>query len=62
MSAPLLTPCSTHELRTQRNRVERDMAPYTVEVLRRLREADALEFKEEELLDRYETLSWLIDE
>ncbi|MBN9643829.1 hypothetical protein JZY06_04220 [Corynebacterium sp. CCM 8862] len=62
MSAPLLTPRSTSELRSERNGVERDMLPYTVELLRRLRVAGALEFKEEQLLDRYETLSWLIDE
>lgn len=36
--------------------------PHTVDILRRLREAGATNFKEEELLDRYETLTWLIDD
>ncbi|MDK4251315.1 hypothetical protein [Corynebacterium propinquum] len=62
MSAPLSTPRSTEELRSDRDQVEKEMNPYTVEMLRRLREVDALEFKEEELLDRYEALSWLIED
>lgn len=62
MPAPSLNPRSTEELRCERNRIESEMAPYTVEIFRRLREAGALEFREEELLDRYETLTWLIDE
>lgn len=62
MSVPLSTPRSTEELRSDRDQVEKEMNPYTVEMLRRLREADALEFKEEELLDRYEALSWLIED
>lgn len=62
MSVPLSTPRSTEELCSDRDQVEKEMNPYTVAMLRRLREADALEFKEEELLDRYETLSWLIED
>lgn len=62
MSAPLSTPRSTEELRSDRDQVEKEMNPYTVAMLRRLREADALEFEEEELLDRYEALSWLIED
>lgn len=62
MSVLLSTPRSTEELRSDRDQVEKEMNPYTVEMLRRLREADALEFKEEELLDRYEALSWLIED
>lgn len=57
-----LTPCTTAELRDERDTVEQEMRPHTVDVLRRLREAGATNFKEEELLDRYETLTWLIDE
>lgn len=57
-----LTPCTTAELRAQRDKVEQEMRPHTVDILRRLREACATNFKEEELLDRYETLTWLIDE
>lgn len=62
MSAPLSTPRSTEELRSDRNQVEKEMNPYTVAMLRRFREVDALEFKKEELLDRYEALSWLIED
>ena len=62
MSVPLSTPRSTEELRSDRDQVEKEMNPYTVAMLRRLREADALEFEEEELLDRYEALSWLIED
>ncbi|MEY8209986.1 hypothetical protein [Corynebacterium sp. MNWGS58] len=62
MPAPLSTPRSTEELRSDRDQVEKEMTPYTVEMLQRLREAGALEFKEEELLDRYEALSWLIED
>lgn len=62
MSVPLSTPRSTEELRSDRDQVEKEMNPYTVEMLRRLREVDALEFREEELLDRYEALSWLIED
>ncbi|MDC7067759.1 hypothetical protein [Corynebacterium pseudodiphtheriticum] len=62
MSAPLSTPRSTEELRSDRDQVEKEMYPYTVAMLRRFREVDALEFKKEELLDRYEALSWLIED
>lgn len=37
------------------------MSPYTVAMLRRLRHAGDATFREEALLDRYESLSWLID-
>ena len=62
MSAPLFAPRSTEELRSERNKVLSDMKPYNVDLLKRLREAGAIEFREEELLDRYEALSWLIGE
>lgn len=62
MSTPLFTPRTTEELRSERDQVERRMAPLSVEMLKRLREEGALEFKEEELLDRYEMLSWLIED
>lgn len=42
METPLFTP-RTEELRSERNRVERSMAPLTVEMLKRLREEGALE-------------------
>lgn len=33
----LLTPCTTAELRDERNTVEQEMRPHTVDVLRRLK-------------------------
>ncbi|WP_454978826.1 hypothetical protein [Corynebacterium propinquum] len=60
MSAPLFESWSIDELKLERNRVEAQMAPYTVDILRRLRESDSLEFEEQRLLEQYETLTWLI--
>ncbi|WP_258867404.1 hypothetical protein [Corynebacterium jeikeium] len=37
------------------------MGPLGVDGLRRLRAADALDVKEADLLDRYESLTWLIE-
>ncbi|AIJ33958.1 Uncharacterised protein [Corynebacterium imitans] len=61
MSAPLFASRTSAELRAERDEVEREMSPYTVAMLRRLRKAGELNFREEALLDRYESLSWLID-
>lgn len=61
MPAPLFIPKTSTELRAERDGVERDMSPYTVSMLRRLRHAGEATFREEALLDRYESLSWLID-
>lgn len=60
MSAPLFESWSIDELKLERNRVEAQMAPYTVNILRRFRESDSLEFEEQRLLEQYETLTWLI--
>lgn len=57
MNTLSLTPCTTAELCAQRDKVEQEMRPHTVYVLRRLREAGVIEFREEKLLDRYETLT-----
>lgn len=32
-----LTPCTTAELRNERNKVEQEMRPHTVDILRRLK-------------------------
>lgn len=61
MPAPLFIPKTSAELRAERDEVEREMLPYTVAMLRRLRHAGDATFREEALLDRYEALSWLID-
>lgn len=51
---------SVDQLKAERDRVESQMALFTVEILRRLRESDSLEFEEQRLLEQYETLTWLI--
>ncbi|MCG7279432.1 hypothetical protein MHJ95_10635 [Corynebacterium imitans] len=61
MPAPLFIPKTSAELRAERDEVEREMLPYTVAMLRRLRHAGDATFREEALLARYEALSWLID-
>lgn len=61
MPAPLFIPKTSAELRAKRDGVEREMSPYTVAMLRRLRHAGDATFHKEALLDRYESLSWLID-
>ena len=62
MSAPLFQPQSTAELRAERESVVEQMRPYTVEVLRRLRAVDAINFREDALLNRYDTLTWVIND
>ncbi|MDN8576340.1 hypothetical protein [Corynebacterium sanguinis] len=61
MATPLFVPKTVGELQVERDALEKSMLPYTVDVLRRLREENALDFNEERKLDRYESLSWLID-
>ncbi|MCG7231570.1 hypothetical protein [Corynebacterium propinquum] len=60
MSVQLFESWSVDQLKAERDRVESQMAPFTVEILRRLRESDSLEFEEQRLLEQYETLTWLI--
>lgn len=62
MSAPLFASKTTEELRQERNSVRIKMQPNTVENLRRLRDAGSISFAEEQLLDHFESLSWLIGE
>ncbi|EFK54253.1 hypothetical protein HMPREF0291_11910 [Corynebacterium genitalium ATCC 33030] len=52
---------SEAQLREQLTSVKNEMAPYTVDVLRRLKDAGAINFEEERLLNRYESLNWLIE-
>ena len=57
-------PASTLKIRTSnelRAEVVEEMKPQTVDMLRRLHDADALEFDEAQLLERYDALAWLID-
>ncbi|MCQ4619411.1 hypothetical protein KBP53_04525 [Corynebacterium genitalium ATCC 33030] len=61
MSAPVFKELSEAQLREQLTSVKNEMAPYTVDVLRRLKDAGAINFEEERLLNRYESLNWLIE-
>lgn len=60
MSASLFTSKTASELRTERDKLEREMEPNTIDILRRLSRAGVLTFDEQEKLDRYESLTWLI--
>ena len=60
MPAPLFIPKTSAELRAERDEAEHEISPYTVAMLRRLRHAGEATFREEALLDRYESLFWLI--
>ncbi|MCG7268162.1 hypothetical protein, partial [Corynebacterium sp. ACRQJ] len=62
MATPLTPRTHTSaELRAERTKVVKQMGPLGVDGLRRLRAADALDVKEADLLDRYESLTWLIE-
>lgn len=62
MATPITPRTQTNaELRAERAEVVKQMGSLGVEGLRRLREADALDVKEADLLDRYESLTWLIE-
>lgn len=62
MATPLTPRTHTSaELRAERAEVVKQMGPLGVDGLRRLRTADALDVKEADLLDRYESLTWLIE-
>jgi len=52
---------SNDEIIQELANIEEEMQPYNVDVLRRLREAGALKFEEERLLERHEALSWMLN-
>lgn len=56
-----LTPVqrTVEELDEELASLKDQMAPLTVEHLRRLRDAGAIEYAEERLLERYEACMWL---
>lgn len=60
MSTPLFARRTTAELIEERNQLVKSM-PLPVETLRRLRDFDAIAAEEAELLEKYESLTWLID-
>ncbi|MBF4547570.1 hypothetical protein IRY31_05725 [Corynebacterium afermentans subsp. lipophilum] len=61
MSTPVTRMLSNDEIIQELASIEEEMQPYNVDVLRRLREAGALKFEEERLLERYEALSWMLN-
>ena len=61
MSTPVTRMLSNDEIIQELANIEEEMQPYNVDVLRRLREASALKFEEERLLERYEALSWMLN-
>ncbi|QDR77640.1 hypothetical protein E3227_05910 [Corynebacterium sanguinis] len=61
MSTPLFARKTTHQLIEEREQVLHAMHPLNLDTLRRLRAVDAIGQDEAELLDRYDSLSWLID-
>lgn len=61
MSTPVTRMLSNDEIIRELANIEEEMQPYNVDVLCRLREAGALKFEEERLLERYEALSWMLN-
>lgn len=59
MPESLFTPQTKDELRAERDKVVAQM-PCPVEIMRRLRDASAIEYGEDRLLSRYEQLTWAI--
>ncbi|WP_257203167.1 hypothetical protein [Corynebacterium cystitidis] len=60
MSGPLFNIQTNVELLKELDDVVALMAPYNVDLLRSLRSLDAIDVEQEELLDRYEAISWLL--
>ena len=52
---------SNDEIIQELANIEKEIQPYNVEVLCRLRDAGALKFDEERLLERHEALSWMLN-
>ena len=59
MPSPLFKPQTVEELRAERDKVEKQM-PCSVDILRRLRGASAIEYDEDRLLRRNEQFTWAI--
>lgn len=61
MVVPVFVPKSRAQLIQERKGVEERMLPHTVQLLRRLHEAGATSAAEDDLLDAYDSLTWLIE-
>lgn len=60
MSAPIFTPRTTAELQQEREQLLQDLSPRTIDELRALRAIDEISIADEEILNRFEALSYVI--
>ena len=60
MTAPILTPKTTAELRSEREHILQDLAPRTIDELRELRAIDQILTIDEAILNQYEALCFVI--
>lgn len=61
MSVPKFEPRTNDELQAELNDALLKIRPFSVEQLKRLRDADAISAEEADLLDRIKALTWLIN-
>ncbi|WP_211439620.1 hypothetical protein [Corynebacterium glutamicum] len=61
MSVPKFEPRTNDELQAELNDAFLKIRPFSVEQLKRLRDADAISAEEADLLDRIKALTWLIN-
>ncbi|MDK8896890.1 MULTISPECIES: hypothetical protein [Corynebacterium] len=62
MSAPIFTPRTTAELQQEREQLLQDLSPRTIDELRALRAIDEISIVDEDILNRFEALSYVIGE
>ncbi|MBE7365680.1 hypothetical protein INS43_10945 [Corynebacterium aurimucosum] len=60
MSAPIFTPRTTAELQQEREQLLQDLSPRTIDELRALRAIDEISIVDEEILNRFEALAYVI--
>ena len=60
MTAPIFTPKTTADLRAEREHVLQDLAPRTIDELREQRAVDQILAIDENTLNRYEALCFVI--
>lgn len=62
VSAPIFTPRTTAELQQEREQLLQDLSPRTIDELRALRAIDEISIVDEDILNRFEALSYVIGE
>lgn len=62
MSAPIFTPRTTADLQQEREQLLQDLSPRTIDELRALRAIDEISIVDEDILNRFEALSYVIGE